>query len=355
VTDDDHGAPEALREPETQEPGAPVPRVAPPGKSRLDRVQVGLALAAGALLVAVNVILILVARSEQEGTDAGAVASAPAAPLAHNQVAVAPALDAGIASEPANGPEAPPAASDDPAPDEGPPSREAPPRGAKGHTVQWAAERACSTAHVDGLSRQIIEEAQCLDANAFARVPATRNLKSAGHVFLYLDAPARDHLLRALEAHPKQEMKVHSALRTVAQQYLLSRWAAGKRCGIQLATHPGESNHETGLALDIAAHGAWRSALESEGFRWLGSIDRVHFDFVGPGATHHDGLDVRAFQRLWNRNHAEDALAETGHYDAATEQRLKRSPAGGFPSGAHCGGARDHRLASGGSARSRGR
>jgi hypothetical protein len=347
VTDDDHGASEAPREPEARDQGDHVPR-APAGKSRLPRLQVGLALAGAAVLVAVNVILIEIVRSQPEDTDASAVVSPSAAPLAPN-------LDAGVASEPVNVPEAPPpAASDDAAPDEGPPAREVPKKG-KGRTVQWAAERACSTAHVDGLSRQIIEEARCLDGNAFARVPVTRNLASAGHVFLYLDAPARDHLLRALDAHPDRVMKVHSALRTVAQQYLLSRWAAGKRCGIQLATLPGESNHETGLALDIAAHGAWRAALESEGFRWLGAIDRVHFDFVGAGATHHDGLDVRAFQRLWNRNHAEDALAETGHYDAATEQRLKRSPAGGFPSGAHCGGARDHRLASGGSARGRGR
>ncbi len=147
-------------------------------------------------------------------------------------------------------------------------------------------------------------------------------------------------------------MKVHSALRTVAQQYLLSRWAAGKRCGIQLATRPGESNHETGLALDVGASAAWRSALESEGFRWLGSIDRVHFDFIGAGATHHDGLDVRAFQRLWNRNNPDDAITETGRYDAATEQRLKRSPAGGFPIGARHGG-KENRLASGGDTRVR--
>jgi hypothetical protein len=206
-------------------------------------------------------------------------------------------------------------------------------------TVEAMAKRACSTAPIEGLSRQIVAEARCLDASAFARVPARRNLESSGHVLLYLDAPAREALLRVLDAHPNRVLKVHSALRTVAQQYLLSRWAAEKRCGIQLATRPGESNHETGLALDVGAYAAWRSALESEGFRWLGSIDRVHFDFVGPGATHHDGLDVHAFQRLWNRNHRGDLIAETGRYDVPTEVRLKKSPARGFPIGARCGGA----------------
>jgi hypothetical protein len=204
-------------------------------------------------------------------------------------------------------------------------------------TVEQAAKRACSTAPVEGLSLQIIAEARCLDAKAFTRVPARRNLETNGHVFLYLDAPARDHLLRALDAHPKRVLKVHSALRTVAQQYLLSRWATTKRCGIQLATKPGESNHETGLALDISEPGTWRPALEHEGFRWLGKIDRVHFDFVGPGAAHHQGLDVQAFQRLWNRNHPNDTIAETGRYDVPTEIRLKRSPSGGFPIGARCG------------------
>ncbi len=349
---DDDGASEAPGEPEPPEQGGEASPRAPTWKSRLPRPEIALALVGGAVaLVAANLLLISLSRSE--GSAPGPVASGSALAPTPSPVALPPIVDAGPASAPTAEADAPPPPpSDEPAPDDTPPASEAPTKKTKGRTVQWAAERACSTAHVDGLSRQIIEESRCLDANAFARVPATRNLVSADHVFLYLDAPARDHLLRALDAHPDRVMKVHSALRTVAQQYLLSRWAAGKRCGIQLANRPGESNHETGLALDVGGPAAWRSALESEGFRWLGSIDRVHFDYVGAGATHHDGLDVHAFQRLWNRNHAEDAIAETGRYDAATEKRLKRSPAGGFPTGARCS---DHRVASGGSARARGR
>jgi hypothetical protein len=351
--DDGPEAPQEKAELPEQGDGAPSP--APTWRARLPRPEVAIALAGGALvLIAVNVLLIGLSRTE--GSEASPVASASASvsapPPAPSPVAVAPIPDAGEgdASALADA-EAPPAASDEPAPDDEPPPPQTPAKETKGRTVQWAADRACSTAHVDGLSRQIIDESSCLDANAFTRVPRRKNLSGSGHLFLYLDAPARDHLLRALDAHPQRVMKVHSALRTVAQQYLLSRWAAGKRCGIQLANRPGESNHETGLALDIGEPGAWRSTLESEGFRWLGKIDRVHFDYVGAGATHHDGLDVRAFQRLWNRNHPEDALAETGHYDAATEKRLKRSPAGGFPSGARC--KRGHRVESDGSARGR--
>jgi hypothetical protein len=324
------------------------------------RVQVAVAVLGSAAVIAVNAYLIqggLSARTEATATSASASASAPAPsaqPLARGQSTDVPLLDAGAENEadaaPPSDTEEPPK-TDEPPPDK-PEKPEKPDKHAKERTVEWAASRACSTSHVEGLSRQIIAESRCLDANAFARVPARRNLTSSGHVFLYLDAPARDHLLRVLDANPKRTMKVHSALRTVAQQYLLYRWAAGKRCGIQLATRPGESNHETGLALDVSEPGNWRPALESEGFRWLGSIDRVHFDFVGPGATHHDGLDVRAFQRLWNRNHPDDVIAESGRYDGATEQRLKRSPAGGFPIGARCGGGKQ---ASGGSAKAHGR
>jgi hypothetical protein len=373
VSDETDGAPEAspeaeLREQAAQGDGAPgnalrafwrkARALLTPGPrwtALAPRPEIAIALGGGAVvLIAVNVLLIGVSRSE--APFASPVASVSAPPLARSQTAVAAAPNVVETGAPTVLPEAPaPPASDDPAPNEAPPSHEKPTKKTKGRTVQWAAERACSTAHVDGLSRQIIEESRCLEANAFARVPLRQNLSSPAHVFLYLDAPARDHLMRALSAHPDRILKVHSALRTVAQQYLLSRWAAGKRCGVQLANRPGESNHETGLALDVGGHTEWRSALESEGFRWLGSIDRVHFDYVGADATHHEGLDVRAFQRLWNRNHPDDAIAESGTYDHATEQRLKRSPAGGFPSGPRCGGGSDHRVASGGSGRGHGR
>jgi hypothetical protein len=302
-------------------------------------------LAAGGLvgIIAVNLTLIeraparaaasTAAPSSTEAASATASAAAPP-PLARGE-AVGLDLDAGAPDAAAAEADGGAAEAEEPKGEEPP---EKPGKKPAGNTVEKVAARACSTSHVDGLSRQIVAEARCLEPNAFSRVPPRKNLVSEGHVFLYLDAPARDHLLKVLDAHPNRTMKVHSALRTVAQQFLLSRWGAGKRCGVQLATKPGASNHETGLALDVAQHGTWRAALEAEGFRWLGHSDRVHFDYVGPGATHHDGLDVRAFQRLWNRNHPEDQLGESGRYDAATEKRLKKSPAAGFPLGARCGG-----------------
>jgi hypothetical protein len=325
--------------------------------SRGWRRQLGLTLA-GFGLAAVIAVNVVVMEGTPPSSDAPPAPSGSAsAPLPASVPEHAEARVPDDASAPPDGAvaEADGAAPDDadeaPAPEEPPPAK--PDKRGAGGTVERVAARSCSTAGVDGLSRQIIAEARCVDANAFTRVPSRRNLATSGHVFLYLDAPARDHLVRVLDAHPDRVMKVNSALRTVAQQYLLSRWAAGKRCGIQLATRPGESNHETGLALDLGGHAAWRSALELEGFKWLGSIDRVHFDFAGPGAMHHAGLDVLAFQRLWNRNHPDDTIPESRRYDAQTEIRLKKAPAAGFPIGARCGRGQDGAIAGGGSARAR--
>src|SRR5690606_20365861 len=146
-----------------------------------------------------------------------------------------------------------------------------------------------------------------------------------------------DRLLKVLDAYPDVTMTVNSALRTVAQQVLLSKWGETRRCGVPMAAKPGESNHETGLALDVKEAATWRKPLEAAGFKWMGKKDPVHFDYAGPRARDHRGLDVRAFQRLWTRNHPDDPLAETGKVDAKTKARLAKAPAAGFPVGARCG------------------
>ncbi|HYQ16622.1 MAG TPA: M15 family metallopeptidase, partial [Polyangiaceae bacterium] len=204
-------------------------------------------------------------------------------------------------------------------------------------TVQQAAVESCTTASVDGLSRQIIAQARCIKPNAFVPLPTRPNLVIASQVFPYLELEARDRLLKALDAKPKVKMTINSALRTVAQQYLVWRWSATKRCGVPLATPPGESNHEIGTALDIAEAGTWRPALEAQQFKWLGKSDRVHFDYKGgssaPGGS---ATDVLAFQKLWNRNHPTDKINEDGRYSPAVEQRLRQAPPDGFELGPSC-------------------
>ena len=62
--------------------------------------------------------------------------------------------------------------------------------------------------------------------------------------------------------------------------------------------------------------------------------DPVHFDHLGSADIR--GKDTLAFQRLWNRNHPGDKIAEDGAYGPQTEARLKKSPATGFATGASC-------------------
>ncbi|NUP06261.1 MAG: hypothetical protein HOW73_09400 [Polyangiaceae bacterium] len=201
-------------------------------------------------------------------------------------------------------------------------------------TVGEAAARSCTTSTIDGLSRQIVQQSRCVDEDAFVALPRRPNLAAAPHVFLYFNRTARDALVKVLDSQRGKTMKIQSALRTVAQQYMLRRWSTQKRCGIKMATPPGQSNHETGLALDISEPGQWRAALKSQGFRWLGAMDPVHFDYTR--APKGSAVDVIAFQQLWNRNHPDDKIAENGRYTAETEKRIAMSPAGGFARGAGC-------------------
>lgn len=209
-------------------------------------------------------------------------------------------------------------------------------------TVQDAVAGSCTTASVEGLSKQIIEQARCLNPKAVVPLPSRPNLVTGPHVFPYMQSDARDHLVRVLDAHKSATMKLNSALRTVAQQYLVWRWSASKSCGVELATRPGDSNHELGLALDVAEHASWKSALEAEQFHWLGASDRVHFDYKVPDAQPRKAIDVQAFQKLWNRNHPKDAINEDGNYSPATELRLKKAPADGFEIGPSCGKPSKH-------------
>jgi hypothetical protein len=208
-----------------------------------------------------------------------------------------------------------------------------------GKTVLEAAGASCSTTSVKGLSLQIIAEARCLNPNAYVEVPALSNVSFGSATFRFLEKPARDKLVAALKAKPGTTMTINSMLRTVAQQYLLYRWYQTGRCSISLAAKPGSSNHETGLALDVSQYSTWKTTLQNNGFHWLGSSDAVHFDYAGSGAVSHKGLDVKAFQRLWNRNHPGDTIATDGVWGPQTEARMKKSPSDGFAKGAQCAAA----------------
>jgi len=202
-------------------------------------------------------------------------------------------------------------------------------------SVDTAVATRCTTASVAALSRQLIEEVQCLEPGRMRRIDDIPGVALSSATFEYLQTPAADGLERAARRRGGT-ITLNSGLRTLPAQYLLYRWFRAGRCGIALAARPGRSNHESGLAIDTSQYAAWRPALQAEGFRWLGGSDPVHFDYVAGGVDLRP-LSVLAFQRLWNRNHPEDRIAEDGAYGPATEARLARAPAEGFPIGASCG------------------
>lgn len=189
----------------------------------------------------------------------------------------------------------------------------------------------CSTGIVRALSEQLIDEINCMRPGTLASFEHP-NIQPAAVVFTALQTTARDTLIATVRNGPV--MRMNSALRTLPQGYLLYRWWQEGRCNIALAARPGRSRHESGLAIDIDDHAAWRPRLEANSWRWFGNDDQVHFDYVGGGTVDLAGLSVLAFQRLWNRNHRNDLIDEDGLYGPQTEGRLRQSPVEGFPIGA---------------------
>jgi MYXO-CTERM domain-containing protein len=198
-------------------------------------------------------------------------------------------------------------------------------------TVSTYTSSGCSTAVVLGLSKQIADEVSCINPTGLRRFASSSRIQlTSNAVMPYLSSVAKTNLESLASTRTVQ---INSAFRTVAQQYLLYRWKQQGRCGIAAAATPGRSNHESGRALDVANYSALASTFVARGWSRVAG-DAVHFDHrASPDIR---GLDVRAFQRLWNRNNPGDKIAEDGAYGSATEARLRKAPATGFARGASC-------------------
>ncbi len=199
-------------------------------------------------------------------------------------------------------------------------------------TVDSYVYSVCSTSVVMGLSIQIADEIDCMSPGLFDRFEEGAGIEFSGSAVLpYITSEAKADLLAAVAAHGGT-LEITSAYRTLIQQYLLRRWYEVGRCGITAAATPGNSNHESGRALDVGNYSTWLSALESHG--WDNSVpgDPVHFDHLASPDLR--GMDVHAFQRLWNRNHPEDLIDEDGIYGPQTAARIAAAPADGFAQGA---------------------
>ena len=202
-------------------------------------------------------------------------------------------------------------------------------------TVQDYVGTGCSTAVVIGLSKQIAQEANCQKPGAFIKFAAGNGVTiSSNAVLPYLEMTARADLLKVAAG---ASLQINSALRTLAQQYLLYHWYLQGRCGITAAADVGASNHEGGRAVDLQNYSSRISQMGARGWKHDIPGDAVHFDHTAsPDAR---GYDVRAFQTLWNRNHPDDLISVDGDYGSQTESRLEKSPATGFALGASCVGS----------------
>ena len=187
----------------------------------------------------------------------------------------------------------------------------------------------CSPNLVRGLVEQIVAEVDCDQPGLLVRVDAIGGLtlgeQAAAAPYLHRDVVTA--LRTALASGEPLTLK--TGLRLLPQRYLRDQWSARGRCGVRP-----DDGHEGGTGIDIEDPTAWQSRLGVQGFRWAGAGDPEHFTF--PGASSVEGPSIAAFQRLWNRNHPDDTIAQSGAYDAATQERLRRSPSEGFPVGARC-------------------
>ncbi|MEZ4433530.1 MAG: S-layer homology domain-containing protein [bacterium] len=205
--------------------------------------------------------------------------------------------------------------------------------------------RGCSTAPLRALDEQIATELACLAPNTMKRIDTIPGLSLGGGARTFIQADAADALRKV--AGRVGGLTINSAWRSVAQQHVLKSWEGS--CGIGVAAAPGNSNHQSGLALDIAdwGSGAVRSAMRAEGFSWYcdyrnggrssGCNDPVHFDYFSGDDLR--PLAVLAFQKLWNRNNPNDRISEDGSWGPQTAARVSRSPLEGFARVATCAAA----------------
>jgi hypothetical protein len=184
----------------------------------------------------------------------------------------------------------------------------------------------CSTAIVNGLSQQLIHQMNLIVPDALVSFDDL-NVDLGDAAYAYLQPSAKQALQSAIQDRGAK-MVVNSAYRTIAQQLLLYNWGSG--CGFSLVALPGQSNHQSGLALDIEDYHGWRPYLEAYGWDWLGDIDPPHFDYVGGGTQDIRGTAMLAIQKLWNNNHPNQKIDEDSRYGPQTESALMNSPAMGF-------------------------
>lgn len=190
--------------------------------------------------------------------------------------------------------------------------------------------RNCSTSGISALDVQLIRQIQRIAPNTLQRVQHPRiRFGNAAHP--YLQSPAAIALIKAVESAPGEKLlRINSAYRTLAQQFILYGHFLNKRCGIPAAARPGKSNHNSALAIDIEEYFWWRPYLERFKWDWIGSFDPPHFDYEGGGVRDMCWLSIKAFQCLHNVNNPKAQIAEDGKWGVQTQLALQATSDKGF-------------------------
>ena len=113
------------------------------------------------------------------------------------------------------------------------------------------------------------------------------------------------------------------------QQHMLRQQHLQGMCGIRAAAEPPNSNHNSGLAIDVQDPYGWKVYMEQHGWRWLGAWDEMHFDYKG-GGENLGALQVKAFQQLWNEFNPEEQITVDGEWGSTTRGKVDKSPVQGF-------------------------
>ncbi|CCI26006.1 MAG: M15 family metallopeptidase [Microcystis sp.] len=199
------------------------------------------------------------------------------------------------------------------------------------------------TTIINGLNQQLVKELDLLIPGKLLRLDdGTLNVSFSDPARLlpFIGGPTAKARLKTAIDNRGVTLRVNSAYRTFAQQYLLFREHHSghpTKCGISAVARPGTSNHESGLALDIQNPMTWRPFLEFSGlgWRWFGPKDTPHYDFVA-GGTDLRKFGIMAFQKLWNKHNPSDKLVVDGDLGGAnwqnseTIKRLLKTPIDGF-------------------------
>ncbi|WP_310488549.1 peptidoglycan-binding protein [Chamaesiphon sp. VAR_69_metabat_338] len=199
---------------------------------------------------------------------------------------------------------------------------------------QMIRARNVDTGRVSGLSRQIIAQMNTLANGILVSFESLPGIEGSGaSLNLYLQTGAKESLRAALREgtakQPGLKMTINSAYRTVAQQHILYQVFQRDSKLIPLASKPGNSNHENGLAIDVNNYNAWKPYLTAHGWHWLGGNDPVHFSETS-GRNDLNKLGIAAFQSLWNQYHPQEPMTVDGNFGAQTAAKMDSAPIGGF-------------------------